>query len=129
MVAEHCGTRTALRPIAARHVLVGEPPTVGLRTGQDIVHVRRVASTVHRLPCLGERGFLVEIVLAVKLGHIAGDEDALDVMPWAWPDTVARVDRGFSAGRNRAHAEIGMPSAVASAHCLGQRLAMLIRAV
>src|SRR5262245_54602437 len=91
---DHRGALSALGPVAARTIVAGrERGTVGLRAGQDVVHVGRVAAAVDGLALLGQRGLLVDLVLAVELGHVLGDDDALGVLPRAAADPVARVDR------------------------------------
>src|SRR5207249_8910855 len=56
----------ALRPVAAGAVIAGcERGAVGLRAGQDVVHVGCVATAVDQLPLLGQRRLLVMLLLAL----------------------------------------------------------------
>src|SRR4029079_19050703 len=76
-VADHRRTLAALRPVAARRVdVAGARRRVGLRAGQDVVHVRRVAAAVDDVAALGERGLLGEVVVAVQLAQVVGDHHA-----------------------------------------------------
>src|SRR6478735_6283587 len=114
-VADHRRTLAALGPVAAGRVdAAGDRRAVGLRAGQDVVHVRRVATAVDDIALLGERGLLGEVVRAMQLGHAVGDDDALGVAPRAGADAVARVDGGLAAGC-RLRAEVGAPGLVARA--------------
>src|SRR5262249_46151578 len=104
VMAEHRGSGSALRPVAARAVLAGrEGGAVGPGAGEDVVHVRRVAAAVHLLALLVERRLLADVVLPVELGHVLGDDDALGVRPGPGADAVARVD---GAGTLRAHVRV-----------------------
>src|SRR6185295_3934874 len=126
-VADHRGALAALRPVAARRVdIARDRGAVGLRAGQDVVHVRRVAAAVDDVAALGERSLLSEVVVAVQLSHVVGDDDALGVAPRAGADAVARVD-GRAAGA-RLRAEVGAPDAVARAGSGGERRAQAIGA-
>src|SRR5215467_15028647 len=89
VMADHRGALSALGPVAAGAILAGrEGGAVRLRAGEHIVHVRRVAAPVHRVTLLGQRGLLVDVVGAVQLGHVLGDDDALGVLPGALADAV-----------------------------------------
>src|SRR6267143_1391689 len=124
VMADHRRSLAALRPVAARAVLAGrERGAVGLGARQDVVHVRRVAAPVHRLALLGQRGLLADVVLAVQLGEVARDDDALGVLPGTLADAVARVDR---AGALRA--QVGVPGLGAGARRPAEQLAELVRA-
>ena len=93
-----CGRRwravgAALGPVAARLVVAGrERRAVRLRAGQDVVLVRRVAAAVDDLALFGERGLLGEVVGAVQLRDVLGDDDALGVLPRAAADAILGVD-------------------------------------
>src|SRR4051812_8968708 len=66
MMAEHRRALRAARPVLAGAVLAGiEGGAVGLRAGQDIVPVRRVAASVDDLTLLVQRGLLGQLVVAV----------------------------------------------------------------
>src|SRR5207244_6811966 len=117
----------ALGPICASDVFAaGERRAVRLRAGEDVVLVRRVAASIDDVPLFGQRGLLVEVVVAVQLGYIAGNDDSLDVLPWTIADALARVDRRRARGRTRA--EIRAPGVISRAGGGGERLAMLVRA-
>src|SRR2546426_72034 len=123
-VADHRRALTALRPVAARAIVAGrEGGAVRLGAGEDVVHVRRVAAAVDLLALLRQRRVLGEVVLAVELGHVLRDDDALGVLPGAAPDAVARVDR---AGPLRA--QVRVPRFAARARRLRERLTGLVRA-
>src|SRR3954447_12723222 len=98
-MTEHGRALCGAGPVAAGAVLAGpECGAVGLRAGQHIVAVRRVAAAVDDLGLLAERGLLGEVVGAVQLGDILGDDDALGVLPWSLADAVARIDGGLAVG-------------------------------
>src|SRR5450755_4765238 len=62
-VAEHGRALAALGPVAAGRVDgAGDGGAVGLRAGQDVVHVGRVAAAVDDLAFLGQGGLLVQVV-------------------------------------------------------------------
>src|SRR5215831_7895148 len=128
VVADHGRPLGALRPVAAGPVLAGwKRAAVRRGAGEDVVPVGRVAAAVDHLALLAQRGLLANIVLAVQLVDILGDDDALGVLPRATPDAIARVD-----GRGPAHglgAEVRPPGAVTSPRRLRQRLAMPVRAL
>ena len=80
-------------------------PAVGLRAGQDVVPVRRIAAAVDRLALLVQRGLLGQVVaVAVQIGDALGDHRALGVLPRAVADAILGV-HGVRALR----AEIGAP--------------------
>src|SRR3989442_2447228 len=123
MMAEHRCPLAALRPVAACTILTGrERGAVRLGAGQDVVHIRRVATPVDHLTLLGQRRLLADVVLAVQLGHVPGDDDALGVDPGALTDAVARVDR---AGTLRA--QIRVPGLARPARRLRQHLTDPVR--
>src|SRR2546429_7209409 len=95
----------ALRPVAARLVIAARKcRPVGLRSGQDVVLVRRVAPPIDYVALLRYRGLLVQIVGGVKLRHVFRDSDAFGVLPGAVADTVARID-----GLRSLRAEVSVP--------------------
>ena len=71
--------------------------------------VGRVAAAVDCLTFLGERRLLGEIVGAVELVNILSNGDALDVLPRAAPDAIARVDSLGAA--HGLCAKVGAPGA------------------
>ena len=99
-MADHRGTLTALCPVAAGAVVARrERIAIGLRPGQDVVHVGCVATAVDHFPLLAQRGLLGDLVVgAVKLSDIVRDDRALGVLPRAGADAVARVDRTRALG-------------------------------
>ena len=127
VVADHGRALAALRPVAAGGVHVaGDEAAVGLRAGEHVVLVRRVAPAVDDRPALGEGGLLGEAVGAVQLLHVCGDHVALRVLPRATADALARVDAGH-VGR-RLLAQVGAPCAAAGACGRGERLAVSVGA-
>ena len=114
----------ALRPVAAGAVIrAGERGAVGLRTGQDVVHVRRIAAPVHHLAFFGQRGLLRQVVGAVQLRDALRHHNALHVLPRTAADAVAGVD-----GLRALGAQVGAPLAAARPDRGGQGLAQLVRA-
>src|SRR5882724_6203019 len=125
VVADHRRALTALRPVAAGAVLADRKRgAVRLGTRQDVVHVRRVAAPVHGRALLGQRGLLADVVLAVQLGKIVRDDDALGVLPGTAADAVACVDGAGAA----LSAQIRMPGLGAGARRGAEQLAELVRA-
>src|SRR4051794_34779194 len=92
-MADDGNTFAALGPVAAGLVVAArESGAVWLRSGQDVVLVRRIAAAVDALALFGERRLLVQIVVPVKVGNVLGDDDAFGVLPRARADPVLRVD-------------------------------------
>src|SRR5262245_38579582 len=99
VMADHRRARAALRPVAAGAILAGrEGGAVGLGAREDVVHVRRIAAPIDLIALLGERRLLVDVVLAVQLGEVFRDDEALGVQPRAAADAVAGVDRVRALG-------------------------------
>src|SRR5262249_20817488 len=110
--------------VSARAIVAGrERAAVGLGAGEDVVYVRGTAAAVDLLALLRQRRVLGEVVLAVELGHVLRDDDALGVLPGPAPDAVARVDR---AGPLRA--QVRVPRFAARARRLRERLTGLVGA-
>ena len=125
VVAGHRGARAALGPVAAGHVgRVGKLRAVGLRAGEDVVHVRRIAAAVDHGALLGERGLLGQVVRAMQFGDVLRDDHALGIGPRAFADAVAGIDPARSL-----RAEVGAPRLAAGAGGLRQRLADLVGAI
>src|SRR5499427_5592935 len=124
VMADHRRALAALGPVAAGAILAGrERGTVRLRARQDVVRVRRVAAPVDGVALLGERGLLVDVVRAVKLGEVLGDDDAFGVLPGPCADAVARVD-----GAGALRAQIRFPGLGARARRRPEQLAELVGA-
>src|SRR5437867_9251985 len=124
VMADHRRPLAALRPVAAGAVLAGpERGAVGLGARQDVVHVRRVAAAVHRVALLRQRRLLGDVVRAVELGQVLGDDGALRVLPGAAADAIARVD-----GAGALAAQVCVPGLAAGARRLREHLALLVRA-
>src|SRR5580692_8342832 len=124
-VAEHGSAFGAAGPIAARAILAGrERRAVRLRAGQGVMPVGGVAPAIDDVAFFGKRSLLGQVILAVQLGDILGDDDALGVGPGTFADAVASIGRRLAVGRLRA--QIGVPSMAAGAGCLRQLLAVLI---
>ncbi|CAD5375508.1 hypothetical protein OF001_U10195 [Pseudomonas sp. OF001] len=127
VVTDHGRAGGAAGPVAAGAVLrAGEGGAVGLRAGEDVVHVRRIAAALDRHAALVEAGFLVEVVVAVQLGDVLGDQLALGVVPGARADAVAGVHRRLAV--TGAGAEVGAPGVAAGTDGLGELLAVRIGA-
>src|SRR6185312_1731715 len=121
-MTEHRRALRAARPVLAGAVLIAsEGRAVGLRAREDIVAVRCVAATVDDLALLRQRRLLGEVVLAVQVGDVLGDDDALGVGPGALADAVLRVHR---AGPLRG--QISVPGLAGSAGSLRQRRTMRV---
>src|SRR5688572_14188532 len=106
-MAHHRGAGGAAAPVAAGAVVAGrERRAVGLRAGENVVAVRRVAAAVDRRTLLAQRVLLAELVVrAVQVGDAGGDHRALGVLPGTLADAVLGVDRVGALG-----AQIGAPS-------------------
>src|SRR5690606_39093103 len=114
-------------PVAAGAVGAGaERRAVGLRAGQDVVAVRRIAASIDDLALLAESGLLGELVVAVQFGDVAGDGLALGVDPRPGADALAGVDGGLAVSRLRR--QIGAPCFRARTGGLRQRLTMVVGA-
>src|SRR5438552_12566724 len=117
----------ALGPVAAGVVVaVLVSGAVRLRAGEYVVLVGRISAAVDRLPFFRQRGLLVQVVRAVKLGDILCDDDAFGVLPWTTAYAIAGIDRRRALSRRRA--QVRMPRAAPRARRRGERLAMLVRA-
>src|SRR5260370_21204444 len=75
---DHGSALRRTRPVLAGAVVARcERGTVGLRSRQYVVTVRRIAAAVDDLALLGERGLLGEVVAAgVPLAGVLGHHDA-----------------------------------------------------
>src|SRR5439155_13168254 len=125
VVADHRDSVAALGPVAAGHILAaGERGAVGLRPGEDVVLVRRVAPAVDDLAFFGERSLLAEIVVAVQLREVARDDDSLGVLPGSVTDAILCVDRGCALCRGLA--EISVPCNASGSRSGRQSLTVLI---
>src|SRR5215831_19070210 len=89
-MAEHDGAGRVARVILARAVLAGREGTaVGLRAGERVVHVGRVAAAVDDAALLVERCLLGELVVgAVQVVDTGGDDLTLGVGPRTLADAV-----------------------------------------
>src|SRR5438477_10381054 len=125
MVPEHRRAFGAFRPVVALHVLgTRERSAIGFGAGEYVVLVRRIAASVDDVALLGQRGLLVEVVVAVQLREVLGNHDPFGVLPWALADPVAGVGRRRSAAGTGA--EVGVPGVIAGARRRGQALAVLV---
>src|SRR5258708_38993494 len=95
------GAGSAAPPFVAGHVFVSRKrATVGLRAGEDVVHVRFVAACVDGLAFFAQCVFFVDlIVVAVQIVDVFRNDDALGVLPWTFTDAITRVDAGVAVGR------------------------------
>ena len=90
--------RRAARPVAARVIgAVGVGAAVRLRSGEDVVLIRRIADTLDRLALLADRGRLVDVVaqtrlldgVAVQIADVLRDARRL----WRCTRAPSRCDR------------------------------------
>src|ERR1700676_1586641 len=124
-MAEHRSALGAACPILAGAIVgTSERGTVRLRTSKHVMSVGHIAHAVYAVALLSQRRLLVEIVRAVKLGDILGNDDAFGVLPWSLANSIARIHRARPL-----RAQIGSPGRSTRAHCLSQRLAMPVGAV
>src|SRR5215471_402945 len=123
-VSKHGHTGAAAGPVGTGEVHVrGKGTTVLIRAGQDVMHIGPVTPHLDRLTRLVERiGFTHLVTVAVEIGDTGCDDGALGALPWTIADAVARIDCIRAAAG--ICAEIGVPSLVARAGSLRQRLAM-----
>src|SRR5215470_12133445 len=103
-VAEHRGALRTLGPVAAGAILARrEGAAVGLRAGERVVIIRRVANARHDSAALGQRGLRTELVVgAVQIVDVLRNGLFLEVHPRAAADAVARVDGLATVCRLRA---------------------------
>src|SRR5436305_251667 len=128
VVADDGGPVAALRPVPAGRV-AARRRIHALRIGpcDDVVHVHRVAAAAHRLSLLRKRGLLVDLVLVrMQIGDVLRHHHAVEVLPRALADAIARVDARLAAGRRGA--EIGVPVGVLRACGLRKLVAVRVRA-
>jgi len=126
VVPEHGGAGGVAGPITAGHVFTPrERATIGLRAGEDVVHVRFVAACVDGLALLAEPGLFVDlIVVAVQIVDVFRDDDAFGVLPGPFTDAITGVDGGLAIGC--ASAQVSVPGSVAGADRLRQGLAVFV---
>src|SRR5262245_8795089 len=129
VMTDHRRAGAALRPVAAGAILAGrERPPVGLRAGQHVVPIGRVATAVDHVALFTERGLLAELVVgAVQVVDVLRDHVPLGIPPGAGPDAVAGIDGLAAAARLRA--QIGAPGLAAGSDRLRELLAMPVRAL
>src|SRR5260370_8355960 len=126
-MADHGSAVRRTRPVLAAAVVAHrERGTVGLRSRQYVVAVRRIAAAVDDLALLGERGLLGEVIAAgAQLGDVLGNPDTPGIFPRPLADAIARVHGSRTAGR--LGREIGAPRLRgAEAPSLRQRLAVIV---
>jgi hypothetical protein len=114
MVPKHGATERAARPVVAGQVHIAGPrPTVHLRTGQNVMLVGRIADASDDRASFGQRILKTELVIvAVKIVDVLRNDHALEVLPGAGPDAIARIDGRLAVGGLRA--QIGTPGFAAS---------------
>src|SRR5688500_242621 len=99
----------ARAPLAAARPVVtsvvgsgGIGASVSLRAGEDVVAVRCVAPSQHRVAALGQRYELAQRArFAVELLEVPGHEHPMVVVPRTAADAVAGVHRGSRFGCRR----------------------------
>src|SRR3974377_829447 len=91
-VAKYSAALRTARPIFASHVFVGRKSgAVRPRAGEKVMPVGLVANTIVHLTLFGERGLFGEVVGAMELRDILGDDHALGVRPRTFADAIACV--------------------------------------
>src|SRR5262245_54989138 len=113
-------------PVPTSHVLacrIGR--AVELRTGQNVVLVRFIATSVHPVTFFVQCSFLVDIdTLQVQIGDVIRDLYSLGVVPGTLANAIARIHgrlATFGAGT-----EVGLPGAVTRSNSLSQLLAVRV---
>src|SRR4051812_29208898 len=93
-MAEHGGALGAARPVLAGAILGGrERPAFRCRARQRVVPIRREADTGDDEATLAHRVVEAElVVVAVQIVDAGRDDRALEVLPRAVADAVARID-------------------------------------
>src|SRR4051812_9648944 len=131
-MAQLCGALAVARPVVARVIAaIRVSAAVGLRTGQNVVLIRRIAYAVDRRVFLRQRELLAERVaqpclvdrVAMELGQVLRDALAATVVPRAAADPVARAHRARSL-----RAQVRVPRRRATAGGGRERLAVRIGA-
>src|SRR3954453_8705307 len=93
-MAQHRGALRAARPVLAGTVFAGcESRAVRLRPRQHVVPVWRIAATVEHIALLAQRGLFGEVVRAMQLGDVLGDDHAFGILPGAFADAVPGIHR------------------------------------
>src|SRR6185369_10797705 len=119
------------RPVAARVVgAVGVRAAVGLRSGEDVVLVRRIADTLDRLALLADGGRLVDVVaqtrlldgVAVQIADVLCDAPAFGAVPRPRADAIACVDGSLPT--RTTGAQVRVPRLGAGARRGRERLTM-----
>src|SRR5215203_4162882 len=95
VVAEHRAARAVARIVVTR-VACGtskQYPAERIGACENVVLIRRVATSIHRQTFLVQREFLVDavavpVVVAVKIGHVPRDERTLRVVPRATANAI-----------------------------------------
>src|SRR4029453_9365076 len=127
-MAQHRGAFVAACPITACHIFAAwKCPTVRLRAGEYVMHVRFITAGVDLITFFAQRGFFVEIiVVAVEIVDVFGDDDAFGILPRTFANAITGVDGRLAVGR--AGTEIGPPGVVTRSNRLRERLAVFIGA-
>ena len=121
MVADHRRALAALGPVAAGRVdAAGDRRAVGLRAGQDVVHVRRVAAAVDDSPFSVSAVSLLRLLAPCSSATLLATTTPLALRHGPGPMrsralTAAAPPRGLRA-------QVGTPGAVARAGRGGERL-------
>src|SRR6185312_5654692 len=104
-MSQHHRARRATRIVLAGTVVASaERGTVRLRPSEDVVPIRRIATPVVDVALLRERRLLGQIVGSVQFRDVLGDGHAFGICPWSLADTIARVHRARTLGR-----QVGVP--------------------
>src|ERR1043165_8408731 len=111
----HGSALGAARPVAAGAILGGRKrPALRCRARQHVVTIRREADAGNDLAALTQRVVEAELfVVAMQIVEAGRDDLALEVLPGAIADPVARIDRRLAGGPFGAG--IGAPSQIGRA--------------
>src|SRR4029078_11391357 len=124
MAQHNCALRAARIILAGAVVASAERCSVGLRPGEDVVPVRRVATPVGHITFFAEGRLLGQIVGSVQFGDVFGDGHAFGIHPRSFAYAVAG---GHSSGALRR--PIGVPGLSARSGSSRKLLAMTVSAV
>src|SRR6478752_6656773 len=127
-MADHGRALGAARPVLAGAILRGwECAALRRRAGQHVMTVRCEADTGNDEAAFSHRVIEAElVVVAVQIIDARRNDRALEILPRAVADAVARVDRRLAGGL--LSAEIGAPGLAPRAVARRQGLAMRVGA-
>lgn len=125
-VTDHRLVILAIRsPVVARHIYANRKwkgSTTGIRAGQYVVRIVLLAEPWVQLSFFVQSSVRADVIsipldIAVKIGHVGGDQLTLCVMPRPLADSIARIHRNradeASIRRRGLSTEIGPPDPIA----------------